>query len=162
MGRFGRNRVLDLFLENLRCTNKQNIQTASIAEPFPKQALVFTCLKSKSPENTEGKGEIARNEQFLLFPQCFLPIWRTFCHFHEIWNCRLQTLSVWKNLKFVVWERVKWRWIGCCWQKLMTELRRVLSKIRLQAPAGWSCSTLSAKKKEIIIILVNPWSQITG
>ena len=22
-------------------------------------------------ENTEGKGEIARNEQFLLFPQCF-------------------------------------------------------------------------------------------
>ena len=25
-------------------------------------------------ENTVGKGEIARNEQFLLFPQCFLPI----------------------------------------------------------------------------------------
>ena len=33
---------------------------------------------------TLGKGEIARNEQFLLFPQCFLPIWRTFCHFHKI------------------------------------------------------------------------------
>ena len=25
-----------------------------------------------------GKGEIACNEQFLLFPQCFLPLWRTF------------------------------------------------------------------------------------
>ena len=25
-------------------------------------------------ENTVGKGEIARNEQFLLFPQCFLPV----------------------------------------------------------------------------------------
>ena len=25
-------------------------------------------------ENTVGKGEIARKEQFLLFPQCFLPI----------------------------------------------------------------------------------------
>ena len=25
-------------------------------------------------ENTVGKGEIARNEQFLLFPQCFLKI----------------------------------------------------------------------------------------
>ena len=24
-------------------------------------------------ENIVGKGEIARNEQFLLFPQCFLP-----------------------------------------------------------------------------------------
>ena len=38
---------------------------------FPKQSLVFTCLLSKSFENTAGKGEIARNEQFLLFPQCF-------------------------------------------------------------------------------------------
>ena len=28
----------------------------------------FTCLKYKSFENTVGKGEIARNEQFLLFP----------------------------------------------------------------------------------------------
>ena len=35
-------------------------------------------------ENTAGKGEIARNEQFLLFPLCFPPIWKTFCHFHEI------------------------------------------------------------------------------
>ena len=26
---------------------------------------------SKLVENTMGKGEIARNEQFLLFPQCF-------------------------------------------------------------------------------------------
>ena len=46
-------------------------------------------------------------EKLPLFPQCFLPVWRTFCHFHQIWNCRLQTLSVWKSLKFVVWERVK-------------------------------------------------------
>ena len=52
--------------------------------PFPKQALVFTCLQYDSLENTVGKGEIARYEQFLLFPQCFLPFWRTFCHFHQI------------------------------------------------------------------------------
>ena len=37
-------------------------------KPFPKQALVFMCLQYKSFENTVGKGEIARNEQFLLFP----------------------------------------------------------------------------------------------
>ena len=42
-----------------------------ICQPFPKQALVFTCLPDKSFENTEGKGEIACNEQFLLFPQHF-------------------------------------------------------------------------------------------
>ena len=29
-------------------------------------------------------GEIARNEQFLLFPQCFLPVWRTLYHFYQI------------------------------------------------------------------------------
>ena len=40
---------------------------------------------------------------FLLFPQCFLPIWITLCHFRQILNCRLQSLSVWKCLKFVVW-----------------------------------------------------------
>ena len=39
--------------------------------PFPKQALVFTCLQYKSFENTEGKGDIAHNKQFLLFPQSF-------------------------------------------------------------------------------------------
>ena len=44
------------------------------SKPFPKQALVFTCLQCESFENTVGKGEIARNEQFLLFPQCFLPV----------------------------------------------------------------------------------------
>ena len=50
--------------------------------PFPKQVLVLTCLQYKSLENTVGKGEIARNKQFLLFPQCFLPIWITLYHFH--------------------------------------------------------------------------------
>ena len=39
------------------------------------------CLQYKSFENTVRKGEIARNEQFLLFPQCFLSFWRTFFHF---------------------------------------------------------------------------------
>ena len=30
------------------------------------------------------KREIACNEQFLLFPQCFPLVWRFFCHFHQI------------------------------------------------------------------------------
>ena len=35
--------------------------------PFPNKSAV------NSFENTLGKGEITRNEQFLLFPQCFYP-----------------------------------------------------------------------------------------
>ena len=64
------------------------------------------CLPNKSFENIVGKGEIAINEQFLLFSQCFLPVWRAFCYFRQIQNCRLQALSIWKSLKFVAWERV--------------------------------------------------------
>ena len=50
--------------------------------PFPNKPCVLTCLQNKSLKNTLGKGEIARNEQFLLFPQCFLYFQRTFRHFH--------------------------------------------------------------------------------
>ena len=91
-------------------TRLQLAQILSILsiEPFPKQALVFfTCLQYKSFENTVGKGEIARNKQFLLFHSVsclfeeFSAVFITF----EIEN--LQTLSVWKSLKFVVWERNK-------------------------------------------------------
>ena len=52
-------------------------------------------------KNDVGKGEIARFEQFLLFPQCFQLFWENFCYFHFIQNCRLQTFVVWKSLKFV-------------------------------------------------------------
>ena len=78
----------------------------TLINTFP-QALVSTCLQYKTFENTAGKGEIARNEQFHLSPRCFLPVWKTFCHFHETQNCRLPTLSVWKSLQFVVQETVK-------------------------------------------------------
>ena len=50
--------------------------------PFPNKPW-FLCDCSLSLLKTLGKGEIARSEQFLLFPQCFLPIWRTFIHFHR-------------------------------------------------------------------------------
>ena len=41
--------------------------------PFPHNNLL-TPLGNKPFENTVGKGEIARNEQFFLYPHCFLPI----------------------------------------------------------------------------------------
>ena len=61
------------------------------------------------------KEKIARNEQFLLFPQCFLPFWRTFSHIYQIFNSRLQNLSVWNGLKFVRFgKRFSTRYIGLC------------------------------------------------
>ena len=67
-------------------------------------------------------------------------------NFHQIWYCRLQTLSVCRSLKLVVWERVKWLLDGIYHRrKLMIKYRSVQSKIRLHVCAVWSCSTHSAK-----------------
>ena len=53
--------------------------------------LVFTILKNYTSENIVGKGEIAYDKQFLLFPQCFPPykIFIFQCKLTLI--CRLQT-----------------------------------------------------------------------
>ena len=67
--------------------------------------------------STVEKGEIARNEQFLLYPQCFLSFWRIFLPFWSQ-NARLQPLTIWTSLKFVVWERVKWKYSYNLWKGL--------------------------------------------
>ena len=43
----------------------------------------MTPLGNKPFENTIGKGEIAHDEQFLLFPHCFLSFWRTLVPSHS-------------------------------------------------------------------------------
>ena len=42
------------------------------SKPFTPSILILTHQQQTAFENIVGKGEIARNEQFLLFPQCFL------------------------------------------------------------------------------------------
>ena len=74
--------------------------------PFPNKPLFFTCLLCKSFKNTVEKGEIARNEQFLLFLQCFLLPWRTSRYLLEYKNCRLQLFQFGRVKNFVVWENV--------------------------------------------------------
>ena len=58
-----------MFDENLRSLSVCTAMLVAL-NPFLTKPWVFTCLKCKSFENTVGKGEIARNEQFHLFPQC--------------------------------------------------------------------------------------------
>ena len=99
-----------LIIEVWTCQNQKYFSRfwSLIWLTLPQTSSGFLCVCSASLLSTLwGKGEIARYEQFLLCPQCFLPIWRTFYHFHQIQICGLQTLSVWKSLRFVIWERVK-------------------------------------------------------
>ena len=51
--------------------------------PFPDKPW-FLHVCSTSLLKTVEKGEIAGNEQFLLFPLCFLPFCKTFHHFNQI------------------------------------------------------------------------------
>ena len=76
----------NLLLENLGIARFENVVAKEeiTLYLFPKKALIFTCLRYKPFENTVGKGEIARNEQFLLFPQYFPTIWEAFCYFCHI------------------------------------------------------------------------------
>ena len=53
-------------------------------------------------KHNEGKGEIARKEQFLLYPQCFLAVLRPFCNFIKfvIVVCKLFQFGRVLNLSF--------------------------------------------------------------
>ena len=82
--------TLDAFADD----NSNMADKLKLVSTISQTALVFMCLKYKSFANTVGKAEIARNEQFLLFPQCFLPFWRTSCHFCQILTYCLRSLSV--------------------------------------------------------------------
>ena len=62
--------------------------------PFQDKPWLLCVFTYKPFKNIVRKVEIARNEQFLLFPHCFLPVWRTFCRLYRVCNCCLQTLSV--------------------------------------------------------------------
>ena len=48
-----------------------NYWSFTIELPLPHKPLLYMSAV-KAFENTVGKGEIACNEKFLLFPQCFL------------------------------------------------------------------------------------------
>ena len=63
-----------------------------LLNPVPNKPVLFTCVQHKSFKNTVGKGEIARDEQFLHFQQVFffffptrnLSIWRTSAIFTKV------------------------------------------------------------------------------
>ena len=89
--------------QTVKAINSKLLTLTEHIIPFPNK-LWFLRVCNRSLLKTLGKEEI--NEQFLLFPECFLSILRAFCYFYEIRNCCLQTLSIRKSLEFVVWERV--------------------------------------------------------
>ena len=63
---------------------KKPTNHASGFNPFPNKPWFLRVFCKSLLKNTVGKREIARNEQFLRFPQCLLPFRKTFLHSHQI------------------------------------------------------------------------------
>ena len=68
--------------------------TIQTFKPFPNK-FWFLHVCSKSLLITLWEREKLLIWSNFNFSQCFLPFWRICCHFHQILNCHLQTLSVW-------------------------------------------------------------------
>ena len=89
----------------------ENKVTKTLQQTTEKRSVICINPHNRRPWETNllktlwKKGEIVRSS-LSFFPQCFLPIWITFCHFRQLWNCRLQTLPVQKSIKFFFWERI--------------------------------------------------------
>ena len=67
----------------------------------------FLCVCStRSFENSVGKGKTALDEQFLLFPQCFLLVLNTFVRFHQNLIMSANAFSL-EESKFDTRERIK-------------------------------------------------------
>ena len=63
-----------------KCLIHEQAKTLSFGKQLilsQRNPFFLTCLLCQFVGNIAGKGEIAHNEQFPLFPQCFLPVWRT-------------------------------------------------------------------------------------
>ena len=70
--------------------------------PFPNKPWFSRVCSTSLLKTLWEKEKLLITRNFSFSCRCFLPFRRTFCHFHQLWNCCLQTLSIWKSLKLVV------------------------------------------------------------
>ena len=66
---------------------------------FTTQSRLSMTQRKEAFENILGIRENAGNQQFLLFPQCFLPFPKQVLIFHAHFFCHLQVLLIWTGLK---------------------------------------------------------------
>ena len=72
----------------------QNLCKFSIDLNPSQTSPVFSASAVKPFENTVGKGEIAHNKQFLLFPNCFVSFCKTFSIFNKLRIVVLNSFSL--------------------------------------------------------------------
>ena len=86
--------------------NFESYPTCQQLNPFPNKPWFFRVC-STSLLKTQGEKEKLHVTSNFSFSRCaFYPLGELSAIFIRFNNCRLQNLSGWKSLKFVVWKRV--------------------------------------------------------
>ena len=75
--------------------------------PFPNKPWFLHVCSTKILKTLLVKEKLLVMSNFSFSHSVFETFWRTSRHFHQFWNCLLQTISVWKSLKFAFWDRLK-------------------------------------------------------
>ena len=75
--------------------------------PFPNNPWFLRVCSTSLLKTLWEKEKLLITSNSSFSHSVFYSLGWTYCQFHRIGNCRLLTLSVWKSLKFVIWERVK-------------------------------------------------------
>ena len=77
-----------------------------VINPFPNKPWFSHVCNRSLLKTLEGKRRNWSQQGISPFAGVFSTLLKNFLPFSSNLNCRLQTLSVWKSLKFVVWEKV--------------------------------------------------------
>ena len=87
-------------------------QDLTVLNPFPNKPWFLRVYSTSLLKTLWEKEKLLVTSNFSFSHSLFYPFKELFFHFLQIWNCRPQTLSVWKSRKFVVRDRVKY-WHPC-------------------------------------------------
>ena len=89
------------------CNQSINLQEILILNPFPNRPWFLRVCSTSLLKTLREKEKLLVTSNFSFSHCVFYWFVGTLYFFHWTENCHLQTVSVWKSLKFVVWERVK-------------------------------------------------------
>ena len=89
--------------------------------PFQNKPLFLHVCSTSLLKTLRENEKLLVKSNFSFSHSVFYPLGHLYAIFHQIQNCRLQTLSVSKTLKFVLWERINPNVpVICCLQMLWT------------------------------------------
>ena len=78
-----------------------------VVNPFPNKPWFLRVCNISLLKTLQEKEKLLVTSNFSFSHSVFYPFAELSAIFIKFKNCRLQIVSVWKRLKFVVWERVK-------------------------------------------------------